>query len=122
MEHIDYSTAEAESLLKECRQLVFQVTKENDALLQENTALKQEVSRLRVAGGHTLATETMKPQVLQQPGTYTMVWYQEWIDMQNSFSWKITKPLRMVKKVLSSLRTYGLRITISKIMQKLRSR
>lgn len=46
------------------------------------------------------------------------LWHQECLRMQNSFSWRITKPLRLIKKVARSLRTVGLKATLVKIMNR----
>lgn len=43
---------------------------------------------------------------------------EEYLRIQNSLSWKVTKPLRLVKKVLYSLRTVGLRLTLVKIFNR----
>lgn len=40
--------------------------------------------------------------------------------MQNSFSWRITKPLRWTKKIFVSLKKYGIRITWGKILKKIK--
>lgn len=47
---------------------------------------------------------------------------QECINMMNSFSWKVTKPLRLIRKVELSLRRNGIKETIIKIKRKLNLR
>jgi len=49
------------------------------------------------------------------------VWHAECLKIQNSFSWRITKPLRLCKKVWTSLRCNGLRATFVKVGCKLKS-
>lgn len=44
------------------------------------------------------------------------MWRQECIQMQNSFSWKITKPLRLLKKMVHSLHIIGFKLTLLKIV------
>lgn len=46
------------------------------------------------------------------------LWHQECLRMQESLSWRITKPLRLVKKVIRSLQTVGLKLTLIKIINR----
>lgn len=48
-------------------------------------------------------------------------WYEECLRIQQSFSWRVTKPLRMVKKVFVIWKTGGLYAVLRKVKNKLRS-
>lgn len=50
---------------------------------------------------------------------YDGAYQQECIDMMNSFSWKITKPLRLIRKTQLSLKKSGLKETLKKVKRKL---
>ncbi|PJJ30942.1 glycosyltransferase [Lacrimispora celerecrescens] len=50
---------------------------------------------------------------------YDGAYQQECINMMNSLSWKITKPLRLIRKVQLSLKQGGLKVTLRKIKRKL---
>lgn len=47
------------------------------------------------------------------------LWQAECERMQQSFSWRITKPLRLIKKSLVCLKTEGLRVFLKKLRKKL---
>lgn len=78
---------EVQEALAECREEMAAILHHEQALMKQNEKLCQENEELR----------------------------QEYLRMQNSLSWKITKPLRLIKKTIHSLRTVGLRLTLVKI-------
>ena len=99
-------------------QKAIQVYREKLAeLMHRESLLQEENDRLRAA----LLEED--PDVIEGViwTSEANPWYRECLAMQNSFSWKITRPLRLVKKVLKSLKVNGIRTTIHKVKQHLRS-
>ena len=111
-------TAETERLFDDCKQLLAKHAIEIERLQAENQQLRNELDQRNMQP--TAAVFSVPSQPAQQE--YVMVWYQEWLAMQNSLSWRITKPLRILKKVFSSWKNEGLRITLKKIANKLRNR
>ena len=68
------------------------------------------------------AVEEYEKRIAYPVQYYDEVWHQECLNMQKSLSWRITKPLRLSKKVVKSLRQNGVRATVNKIKYKLRNR
>jgi len=98
-------SVEIQKALAECREELSasicreqKLRKENDKLKEQLLSLKEDVNSTNL----TLVNESD-------------LWREECIRMQNSFSWRITKPLRLIKKFVYSLRTVGFRLTFSKI-------
>lgn len=99
---------EIQRALAECRKEMAASLCREQTLTEENEELKRQLlSQQNDAAASILALANDAD-----------LWRQECLKMQNSLSWKITKPLRLIKKGVHSLRTVGLKLTFLKVMKR----
>jgi len=91
---MDYSSREAEELFSDFRSLIGQSIREKERLHSECKRLQDEVSLLEMK-----LLELSRAEVYEGYVKERSVWYREWKSMQSSLSWKLTKPLRFIKKL-----------------------
>ncbi len=106
---MDELNPKIQAALAECRQAMASQLLNEAKLTAENRELR-EMLLLRLP-----PDAVMSYLQDQDPNT----WKQECMMMQNSLSWRITKPLRLIKKVAVSFKTMGIRYTIKKIFRRL---
>ena len=105
---MDDLNREVLQVLAECRKAMSNQLIYVYSLQEENRQLQE-----------TLLRHSHEEMPTNLPDQDTYRWKRECIEMQNSLSWRVTKPLRLVQKVLTSLRISGLRYTVKKIVEKL---
>lgn len=103
---MDSLSPEIQKALLKCRKEMAAGLRREQELKEENDELKRRL--LLGQHGGTIPAFAMAGNA--------DLWRQECIQMQNSLSWKLTKPLRLMKKVLHSLRINGLKLTLLKIV------
>lgn len=102
---MDDLSPEVQKALAECR-------KELAASISENQRLKEEIAYLK---RHISVANDAGISIIAETDDFNK-WHRECLRMQSSLSWKITKPLRLIRKVICSFRTIGVRQTLSKII------
>lgn len=75
---------------------------------------------------YATAAANVSSQIIYQPIPQTddaanNIYMQEIIKMQQSLSWRVTKPLRLVRKVMVTVKQFGLLFTIRKILKKIKN-
>lgn len=105
---MDSLPAEVQKALAAYRKVLADSICREQKLREENDALKQLLT------SHQEGTEASVMLLTDDAD----LWRQECLRMQESLSWRITKPLRLVKKVIRSLQTVGLKLTLVKIFKR----
>lgn len=93
--------------LAECRKEMAAGLCREQTLIEENEELKRQL----------LSPQSDAAASILAMANEADSWRQECQKMQNSLSWRITKPLRLLKKVIHSLRTVGVKLTFFKAMR-----
>lgn len=96
---------EIQNALAECRKEMSASLCREQALKEENDELKELLISQREDAA-MIAIELTKN---------SEIWRQECLQLQSSLSWRLTKPLRLLKKVVHSLDINGLKLTLLKI-------
>lgn len=96
---------EVQKALAECRKEMAAGLCREQTLIEENEELKKQL----------LSSQSDAAASILAMANEADLWRQECQKMQNSFSWRITKPLRLFKKLIHSLRTVGLKRTLYKV-------
>lgn len=127
---MEYLSSDVEKLLDECREVLLGGEKEYELLAQEYARLQTELEKIKVAI-NGLPQETREevlsridaavPRFNTEPDLPAL-WREECLAMQKSLSWRITAPLRMIKKIVQSIKSDGFVRTMKKIRSKLTGR
>lgn len=98
---------EVQKALAECRKEMAAGLCREQTLIEENEELKRQL----------LSPQSDAAASILALANEADLWRQECRKMQNSLSWRITKPLRLLKKVIHSLRTVGVKLTFFKAIK-----
>lgn len=114
---MDYSSKENLDLLRDCSNHIHEVTQRCEQLYQENVQLRYQLELARQGTECAPAEASLIYEMMQNSNQN---WYEECRNMQSSLSWRITKPLRLLKKVIHSIKVNGFVVTIKKITYAIR--
>jgi len=106
---IDLSKEELDDLLK----------KEFMRPVKDGTAFYKQIAKEYEKCISVLCTRPYYSNNSSAPALNAEIYIAEIAAMQKSLSWRITKPIRLVRKVLVSLKQNGVKITIKKIINKI---
>jgi hypothetical protein len=93
---LDYSSPDCLLLIREYTALIKEINKKFDLIVEENNALHSQIIALEFSF-EQINSASSSIRVVEVPSADS--YYQECINMQHSLSWRITKPLRLAKKV-----------------------
>ena len=94
IEDLDYSSADCQLLIHKYTGLVYELTQRYDIVAAENEVLHQQLEPLRYS---QINVKNDSEQDAASGKFNTLC--PECINIQRSLSWRITKPLRMVKQI-----------------------
>lgn len=106
---MDTLSPDIQKMLAEYRELLAESVEREKVLYEENMSLRKGI----------LKTKDTPELMGENAADELNVWYSECIHMRNSLSWRITKPLRVLAKVLISFKNGGLKFTLQKIKRHL---